>query len=299
MDTNPTPEVTDPVDDLLSVLNDTAPKEAAPEEDATENEGAKDSTDETPAEEVEPDQAPADEEEVEIDGDTFKVPKKLAEAVLRQKDYTQKTQAVAEEKRIVEDKRHYLDAREQLLSASFKDAAELQSMQSQLEQYAAVDWNTLIADDPQQAMRLSMGRQELQSRIAERQNALQKTVADMRATTAQHLAKQLEMGRAELQRRVGTLNEADRKNTWQQGVALGFTEAELQSIPDPRIMHALYKAAKWDALQTAKPKAMQKVVEAPKAIRPVAPTAPKAQQHKAAFDRLKATGRPSELIKFL
>jgi hypothetical protein len=298
MDTNPTPEVTDPANDLLSVLNDTADK-PEPVEDAAEDESAEEATDETPAEEVASDQTTEGDEEVELDGETFKVPKKLAEAVLRQKDYTQKTQAVAEEKRIVEDKRQYLEAREQLFSASIKEVAELQTLQSQLEQYAALDWQTLINDDPQQAMRLSLGRQELQAKLAEKQSNLQRTHAQFEASTAQHKAKQLEMGRAELQRRVGTLSEADRKNTWQQGVALGFTESELQSIPDPRLMHALYKAAKWDALQSAKPVAMKKVAEAPKAIRPVAPVPARQQQNNAALDRLKKTGRATELIKFL
>lgn len=296
MDTNPTPEVADPVDDLLSVLNDSA---SAEQEPAAEDEQAQEATDETSAEEVASDQPETDDEEVELDGETFKVPKKLAEAVLRQKDYTQKTQAVAEEKRIVEDKRQYLEAKEHLLQASFKEAAGLQSLQQQLEQYAAVDWNTLIAQDPQRAMQLSLARQQLQSELSDKQQALQRINAQANEARTQHLSKQLEMGRAELQRRVGTLTEADRKNTWQQGVALGFTEQELQSIPDPRLMHALYKAAKWDALQTAKPLAMKKVAEAPKAIRPVAPMPAKLQQNKAAYDRLKSTGRAEELTKFL
>lgn len=299
MDTNPTTEVTDPVQALMGAI-DNEPLEDEPEKEAPTETDAEEATDESTEEEVaEGDETPADEEEVELDGEKYKVPKKLAEAVLRQKDYTQKTQAVAEEKRIVEDKRQFLEAREQLLGASFKDAAELQALQSQLEQYAAIDWNTLISEDPQQAMRLSMGRQDLQTRIAEKQSALGKTVEQMRATAAQHLSKQLEMGRAELQRRVGKLNEADRKGTWQQGIALGFSEQELQSIPDPRIMHALYKAAKWDALQAAKPKAMQKVVEAPKAVRSVAPPPQKQRQNHEALSRLKKTGRGEDLIKFL
>lgn len=296
--TNPTAEVTDPVDALMGAL------ESEPFEDnedqAPAETDAEEATDETTDEEVAPsDETPADEEEVDLDGEMVKVPKKIADAILRQKDYTQKTQAVAEEKRIVEDKRQFLEAREQLLGASFKDAAELQSLQSQLEQYAAVDWNTLIAEDPQQAMRLSMGRQDLQARIAEKQSSLGRTVEQMRATAAQHQAKQLEMGRAELQRRLGTLSADERKNTWQQGLALGFSEKELESIPDPRLMHAIYKAAKWDALQTAKPKAMQKVAEAPKAVRPVAPTPQKQRQNNEALTRLKKTGRGEELMKFL
>lgn len=97
--TNPTTEVTDPVDALMGAL------ESEPFEDnedqAPAETDAEEATDETTDEEVAPsDETPADEEEVDLDGEMVKVPKKIADAILRQKDYTQKTQAVAEEKRI-------------------------------------------------------------------------------------------------------------------------------------------------------------------------------------------------------
>lgn len=287
MDTNPTEEVA-AIDDLMSVFD-------APAEEVEPTAP----TDETPAAEVTPDQPVADEEEVELDGETFKVPKKLAEAVLRQKDYTQKTQEVAERRRSIEDREQYVEAREQLMQQSFQEAAKLQALQEKAAQFQAVDWNTLMEQDPQRAMQLSFARQQLQTELAEKQQVLQRPVANANGARNKHAETQIELGRAELQRRVGTLTAADRQKTWEQGVSLGFSEAELQRIPDPRVMHAIYKAAKWDALQADKPKAMQKVAEAPKVIKPMAPATPKAQRNQAAYDRLKSTGRAEELTKFL
>lgn len=297
MDTNPTPEVT-PEQDLLNALGDDSPQDEAPPEEQAQD-APEETTDEAPAEDSQEEQPAADVEEVEIDGEKLTLPKKVAEAVMRHQDYTRKTQEVAETRRMVEDRAQYLDAREHILQSSFSEAAELQALQKQLEQYAGIDWNALIAEDPQQAMRLSMARQDLQSKLNEKQQAVQTLIANAEAARKQHLAKQQELGRAELQRRIGKLSDADRERTWKQGLALGYNETELSSIADPRIMHALYKAAQWDALQAAKPQAMKKVAQAPVAVKPSAPTPIRQRQNQAALERLKATGRPSELIKFL
>ena len=294
MDTNPTPEVT-PEQDLLNALDD-VPQEAVVEEAQTDDEQP---TDEAPAEDSEQEQPAADEEEVELDGEKLKLPKKVAEAVMRQQDYTRKTQEVAQQRRTVEDRAQYLDAREQILQSTYQEAAELQATAKQLEQYAALDWNALIADDPQQAMRLSLARQELQSKLTEKQRTVQTLIANAEAARSQHLAKQQELGRVELQRRVGALSDTDRKRTYEQGVALGYTDQELSTIADPRIMHALYKAAQWDALQAAKPQAMKKVAQAPAAVKPSAPQPVRQRQNQAALDRLKTTGRAENLISFL
>lgn len=291
-DTNPAlPEVS-PEQALMAALDE-------PEKSDAPIVQADDATDETPAEEVSDDQPTADEEEVEIDGEKLKLPKKVAEAVMRQQDYTKKTQEVAEKRRAVDDRAQYLDAREQLLHSTFQEAAELQSLQKQVEQYKSVDWNALIADDPQQALKLNFAHQQLQQQLAEKQGRVQHLVANAEAARKQHFEKQQELGRAELTRRVGKLTDTDKTRTLKQGVDLGYSDSELATIADPRLFHALYKAAQWDAMQAQKPKALQKVVEAPKAIKQAAPTPQRQRTNQAALERLRTTGRPQDLMKFL
>ena len=292
-DTNPATEVR-PEQALMDALD-----EPAQADEPIVQASADDATDETPAEEVSDDQPTADEEEVEIDGEKLTLPKKVAAAVMRQQDYTKKTQEVAEKRRSVDDRAQYLDAREQLLNSTFQEAAELQSLQKQVEQFKSIDWNTLIADDPQQALKLNFAHQQLQQQLAEKQGKVQHLVANAEAARRQHLEKQQELGRAELTRRLGKLSDEDRTQTLKQGVDLGYTDSELATIADPRVFHALYKAAKWDAIQAQKPKAMQKVAEAPKAIKQAAPTPQKQRTNQAAFDRLRTSGRPQDLMSFL
>lgn len=293
-DTNPAPLEVSPEQALLAALDE--PEKSEPP--AVEAQ-ADEATDDPPAEDVSDDQAPEDEEEVEIDGEKLKLPKKVAAAVMRQQDYTKKTQEVAEKRRSVDDRAYYLDAREQLMAATFQESAEAQSLQKQIEQYKGVDWNALIADDPQQALKLNFAHQQLQQQLAEKQGRVQHLVANAEAARKAHFEKQQELGRAELTRRVGKLTEADKTRTLKQGVDLGYSDSELATIADPRLFHALYKAAQWDAMQAAKPKAMQKVVEAPKAIKQAAPTPHRHRQNQAALDRLKTNGRPQDLMSFL
>ena len=292
-DTNPATEVS-PEQALMNALG-----EPAQADEPIAQASADDATDETPAEEVSDDQPTADEEEVEIDGEKLKLPKKVAEAVMRQQDYTKKTQEVAEKRRSVDDRAQYLDAREQLLNSTFQEAAELQALQKQAEQFKAIDWNTLVSDDPQQALKLNFAHQQLQQQLAEKQGKVQHLVANAEAARKHHLEKQQELGRAELTRRLGKLSDADRTQTLKQGVDLGYTDSELATIADPRLFHALYKAAQWDAMQAQKPKAMQKVAEAPKAIKQAAPTPQRQRTNQAALERLRTTGRPQDLMKFL
>ncbi len=292
MDTNPNTEVTP--DDLMSALGE---PEEAPQE-VEQDSPAEEATGETSDEDSHAEQPTEDGlEEVELDGEMLKLPKKVADAVLRHKDYTQKTQEAADIRRRAEDRGQYLEAREHLIQATFNEAAELQAIAKQLEQYAGLDWNTLIAENPDQAMRLSMARQELKDKHAEKQAHVQRLIANAEAARTQHHQKQMELGRAELARRIGSITEADRQRTVKQGLSLGYSEQELATIADPRIMHALYKAAKWDALQEAKPKALQKVAQAPTAVKPAAPQ--RRTTNQAAAERLKQTGNPRDLMKFL
>lgn len=293
-DTNPVTEVS-PEQALMDALDEPA---QADETEAQPQEAASDA-DETAPEDVSDDQAQADEEEVEIDGEKLKLPKKVADAVMRQKDYTQKTQEVAEKRRAVDDRAQYLDAREQLLHMSFQEASELHALQKQAEQFKIVDWNALITDDPQQALKLNLAHQQLHQQLAEKQAKLQGLNANAEAARAAHNSKQQELGRAELARRVGKLSDADKTRTLKQGVDLGYTDTELATIADPRLFHALYKAAQWDAMQAAKPKAMQKVADAPKAIKQAAPTPQRQRTNQAALERLRTSGRPQDLMKFL
>ena len=243
---------------------------------------------------AEPEAAPTD-EEVEFDGERFKLPPKVAEVVKKadslQADYTRKTQEVAETKRIVEDKKQYLEAQELILQHAFTDAAEVQSIQAQLQQFDALDWKTLVAEDAQKALQLNLARQQLQSKLTEKQQRLQQIVQQAQAAKAQHTRQQMELGMAEVQRRIGKVDDKVRQTLLGAAREYGMAESHLM---DPVVIHALSDAAKWRALQQSKPQVTKKVQQAKAAPQPSArSTAPSIEQARWNEQRqaLKKTGR--------
>lgn len=309
MDTNPTVEVPQsPEQRLEAIFSGEAKQAPEPDEELDEPEAV--DTDEPEADEpeaVEPDQAEETEapalEDTELDGESYKLPPKVAEVVKKaeslQKDYTQKTQALAEERRVYEDKRQFVEAREYLLGQSFKDAAELQAAQTELAKYEAVDWNTLIAEDPQQAMRLSLARQQLQATVTEKHQSLQKTAQHVEAARKQHEAQQMALGRQELERRIGPVKDGDRQRLMAAAQELKFTDEEMKS---PAALHALHLASKYLELQKSRPELNKKVSTAKPMSAPSARSAntsveqAKREQLKT---RLGKTGKSGDAEAFL
>lgn len=295
--TNPAPEVAEVQEaEAAAIFDKMFAEEASDEVEATEadqvEEADDDATDE--AEAVETDQAEADPiEEVEYEGEKFKVPPKVAEVVKKatslQADYTRKTQEVAEKRRLVDDRAQYLDAREQLLSTAFQEAAEMTALETQLKQFDGIDWQTLVNDNPQQAMQFQIARQQAASKLDEVRRKVQTVAQNLQQAQEKHKTVQAELGRAELKRRIGDLSDQDRARLMTAAQELGFEEADLWR---PQALHALHLASKYMELQKAKPAVAKKAAEA-KPMKPVSRSAPQAQREGVVAqlqDKLKRTG---------
>jgi hypothetical protein len=291
MDTNPETGVA-PMDGLLDALNETPDEvleDDAPDLDAS----TEDETDDAPAEDSQ-EQPAADEEEIELDGEKLKVQKKVAEAIMRQQDYTKKTQEVADRRRVVEDKEQFLEAQQQFMSVASSEFAELQAMQKQLAQFAQVDWNALVQQDSQRALELNIARNNLAQQVQEKTQRVQGIAQHVKDASKKHEDNQRALSMAELERRVGKITDKERQRLSETAAELGIPAKAMWS---PEVLHAVDLASKYLALQKAKPQAMKKVAAAPRAIKP------QAQQprndNQAALDRLRKTGRYEHLTAFL
>lgn len=122
-----------------------APEAEAPEVDNDEAETLAADADEYADEDGE------DSEELDIDGEPIRVPKTLAEKLkarmMMQADYTQKTQALAEQRREIEAQRQATQWESQTREALFNEEAQLLSVRSRLNQFAQVNWQGLAAED--------------------------------------------------------------------------------------------------------------------------------------------------------
>lgn len=242
-------------------------------------------------------------EDVEFEGKAYKVPKEIKLALLRQSDYTQKTQEVAEQRKAVEQLTQVVEQRQRVMLQTFEKAVELREIKNRLSQYEQIDWQSLAATDPTQATQLHIAYQQLQREAQKTNGDLQQVSNQLQQLTETQRQQKLADGTQYLKTHIPDFSEKTAADIASVATKhYGITPAELKAIsednPDARFVHVLHDAMKWRALQAAKPQAMQKVTQAPKVIKPAA-TPPKQRTNLAALDRLKKGGRVEDLAAFL
>lgn len=216
-------------------------------------------------------EAPEDDlyEFVAEDGEAIKVPAKLKSALEAGTDYTRKTQEVARLRQQAEDKAQYNEAREAFMNQAFADASELQVLQNELKRYQQTDWDALYNASPGQALKLQQQMREIERGVAEKQAALAQKGQQIQAAQSRHVETQWQLAEQGALQRIGHLTPADNQAMADQVRALGFDAKEFKAkAADPRLLHAIYKAAKWDALQASKGQAVQKATAAPPVVKP-------------------------------
>jgi len=208
--------------------------------------------------------------EIELeDGEKYRVPPKLKDRVMADKDYTVKTQELATQRKAIEDKAQYLEAREKLSQALTEEMAEVQRLEYQRKQFEGLDWSALYNADPGQAMKLRDQRDELAREIQSKSAALQQKAQRGQQILSQHAEKQWEIAVQGVRERIGKVTPEEDAAMLDQVRALGFDATEIKSkLADARILQAIHKAAKWDALQKGKPGAVASAQKAPPVIKP-------------------------------
>jgi hypothetical protein len=179
-------------------------------------------------------------EDIEYEGKVYQAPKALKAALMRQADYTRKTQELAAERRVVEAERTLHAQTQETRSA-------LAALEHKMAAVEAVDWQALQRDDPEAAEQLRRHAQMLVE-------AHRHLAADLDARQAQyHAAEQhthaerLREGHAALSRDIeGWSPELAGRLAEFATSEFGVTPQELAEVHDPRLvklLHAAYVAA--------------------------------------------------------
>lgn len=209
-----------------------------------------------------PKEAPPEEEdeEIELNGKKARVPKEFKDAFLKNADYTQKTQALAEQRRMVEEQAQEIAQTQQRQQAFRQAYARLDGIDQQLQQYNGVNWNQL---DPQVAQQhwmtfqqLKEARQNLTGQIsqAEHQQAVQ---------AQQSTAQRLHQAEQELAREIKDWSPETKSKLREYGKSIGISEQQLNNVDSPVAIKLLHKARLYDEM-------MAKATKKPVAV-PVAP----------------------------
>jgi hypothetical protein len=214
-----------------------------------------------------------EEEEVDFDDLKLKVPKdhaqKVREALLRQADYTRKTQEVAEMRKAVEAERQSIHQSSQQEIAA---AATVVSIDQQLAEYANIDWarEMQAARQNYDQDRLDLLQTEFarftqlkDQRGQAAQNytqAVQKRLSDAQQDTA----KRMEEARTAIAKEITNWDEVGPKVMEAAVKHYRFTADELNALDDPRHAIVLNDARQWRE-HLAKTKAAERHTQAQQA----------------------------------
>lgn len=243
---------------------------------------------ETPEEEYQPDPKPVEEGEeseveeteeatdeseesediveVEWDGQIIEAPKAVAEALMRQKDYTEKTQEVAAQRKEYEIK-----------------AQNLQLVQSQYDFYQQVQQDIIQANQLEQNIEASrsylrenvdkMDASEItkwQLGISEAEQQRDKIIRDVTQKNSEHQqahqqskAELMKKSTEVLRQKVPGWGDKQEGAIKDYALSLGVPEQTYASVVDPTEKLILYKAMQYDALKAGAVPAVKKVQTAP------------------------------------
>lgn len=220
-----------------------------------ENEVTEDYGDEDQSEQDQEPEVIDDSEEIEFNQKQYKLPKDIAVAVKdMQKDYTVKTQAVAEQRKAFE-------AQVQFHQQNIQDVAQIQALNNQLTEFGKVDWNGLSAEDPVKAQQLFF----YQKQIEDQRNALAQTIAQKNQQSAlekqQEIARRIEESESILKREINWNPEMETKLATFAASTYGIDPTDFKDAKqNPQIMKLLndaYIGKQIIQKQNTKPKIVQ------------------------------------------
>jgi hypothetical protein len=274
---NPQGETDDPGSLDAAAAAFAARTEQQPQEEAAPN----------PTEEAEPDPESADEPaeeaeeadpeagddagelvEVEIEGKTYKVPPELQKGYLRQSDYSRRMNEVGEKEKAYTQRLELIEGIEAAAEQRAEALAQVRLLDERIKSYEGIDWAKARAENPGEA---AMAAIELLSLKDQRKDAVGAAaqVARKLTETRQKVdgEKAADMARVLDKELPGWRGDVGAQIT-EYAKSIGFAEKDIASITDPKVVLALDKARRFDALQQSKEQIKAKAKDAPPVVKP-------------------------------
>ncbi len=241
--------------------------------------------------------------ELEINGEKVKLTADEAKnGYLRQQDYTQKAQRLAQER---QEWNQHVAAQVAEVQQFSQELGQLTNIDATLAQYQQVDWEALRAEDPVQYSMHLADFNDLRNRRGElafgiQQKQQQLTAAQQQAQR-QALAQQTQEAQAHLSALIPGFGKEHIAAMRDYGQKIGFTAAELAQVADKRMLEVLWKASQFDQQKATTQQAIKKVSALPtKASKPAPAAKPAQQLHiEKQTRRLSQTGKVSDFAALL
>jgi hypothetical protein len=286
-----------------------APLEAEAEdtEEVESEEATDESNDEAEEEEQSEDEVPAI-LKLKVNGEEVEKPLDEIVALAQQGlDYTQKTQQVAEQRKELETYAQQIQMQEQafqeqmqLNNVLIEDVAKITSLDQQLNQYANVNWQQLSDNDFVEAQKLFFSYNQLQQERSQLVSQFEAKKQQVVQKQSQLMAEKIAKGKEVLAKEIPNWSPETNQALLSTGKDYGFSDAELNSIVDPRHVKVLHDAMQWRKLQqnsTVK----KKVSSAKPVVKPGSKDtkAEASSAHRQLRDSLRKTGKSDMATKLI
>ena len=262
------------------------------------------------AEEVEEPQSETVEEvEVEVENWRGKIPAKLKAELDKAQDYTKKTQALAEEKRVFEAQLRVEQERQQFTQAVSQELQQLRDIEAKLAQYESINVSEY---DAESLAKMSFAANQLAKERMKLQESIQAKHGQFKQTAEKAWDEMAVKAAEVVKREIPTWDsDAPKMAEWalQQGISYealsGYNPQTKERVGpglvDPAHARILHMAWKWSQLQAQKASTTQKVKGAPPMLKPgaVDPRSNKQIEHmnfRKAIKNAKSDGQKAELI---
>jgi hypothetical protein len=273
---------------------------------AEAEDSSEDYTDES-AEETEAEEEVTEEPQkfkVKVDNEEIEVTlEELQQGYSRTKDYTKKTQALAETRKAVEAEKARIEEAKQLRDTYAQRLQVIEQMLNQnpdnenlaeLKESDPIGYAIKVAERAEREKQLQAVQAEKQ-RIAQQQQAEQQEyLKNHLASEAQKLKEWIPEFRDEVKADIA------RKEIKAYAKSIGFSDQELANVYDARAVQTLYKAMQYEKLMKGKTVATKKVTEAPKTLKSGAsqPQGTSEQEAiKKQFQKLRQSGKKQDAAK--
>lgn len=190
-------------------------------------------------------------------------------------DYTQKTQQVAEQRKELEALQEQLNGatkqfqeQQQLNNVLIEDVAKITALDQQLAQYQNVDWQQLSDSDFVEAQKIFFQYNQLQQQRTDAVSRFESKRQEALTKQQQLVADQVRKGKEQLAKEIPNWSQQTTQEVISTGKEYGFTDAELNSIIDPRHVKVLHDAMQWRKLKSKDSVTKKKVASAKPVVKP-------------------------------
>lgn len=260
------PETEEPAEEASeSVLEEGQEEGTEGEEEFEEGAELEEDSEEQPASQIDLDSLD-DDAEIIVDG-TPTTARELKESRLRLEDYTRKTQAIAQQREV-------LQQREQL--ALYHLGKQTEGINRQLQQFQKLNWAELAQRSPQEYQQKRAMAEALQLQAQQADQETKQFLGKIKEAEEAVSRQQAAAAQKELKKLVPGWNNSKYYSLVDYAEKLGFNRKEVLKYTDPGVFLLLDKARAYDNAQTITTQKKVKL-SGKRTLRATAPVAPGSQ----------------------